>query len=400
MKNGVFTVFKKELLRFFTDKRLLFTSVIMPGLIIYLIYSLMGSSFGNMIDDKTSSFKTAAVNMPESIAAALEEEKFEIDAVSYGKKDEITEKIKENEYALLVIFPEDFEQSISVYDPADAQRATPNVEIYYNSADINSSQGYAQVIAVLDGIEKQLSNVFDVNYLADPTDNIYDLATAEDTTGTLLAMILPMILMTLMFSSCLSLAPESIAGEKERGTIAALLITPTPRSQIILGKILALSVMALLGGLSSFLGTFLSIPTLMESMGEGVETISTDVYGAADYLWLMLLILTTILLLITLISMISAVSKSVKEASTLASPLMIIVVMISVLSMYQDNTEQNIYVFFIPIFNTIRGMTGIFTFNVNPVDLIVCAATNLAVSAVGIFILTKLFDNERVMFSS
>ena len=400
MKNGAFTVFKKELMRFFTDKRLLFTSIIMPGLLIYLIYSLMGSSMGSMIDDKTSSFKAAAVNMPQSIAAVLKEEKFEIDNTSLDKKDEVTEQITNGDYALLVIFPEDFEKNISQYDPSDTQRSTPNVEIYYNSADINSAQGYAQVTAVLDGLEKQLSNVFDVNNLADPTDNIYDLATQEDTTGTFLAMILPMLLMTLMFSSCVSLAPESIAGEKERGTIAALLITPTPRSQIILGKVCALSVMALLGGLSSFLGTFLSIPTLMQSMGEEAESISTDVYGAADYLWLILLILSTILLLITAISIISAAAKSVKEASTLAAPLMIIVMMISVLSMYQSNEKQEFYWYFIPIFNTVQGMTGIFSFNAVPVNLIIAAATNLAVSAIGIFILTKLFDSERIMFSS
>ena len=400
MKNGAFIVFKKELMRFFTDKRLLFTSVIMPGLLIYLIYSLMGNSMGTMLDNKTSSFKTAAVNMPESIAAVLKEEKFEIDNTSLDKKDEITKKITNGDYALFVIFPDDFVKSISEYNPSDPKRITPNVEIYYNSADINSAQGYAQVVTVLDSLEKEVSNVFDVNNLADPTENIYDLATQEDTTGTFLAMILPMLLMTLMFSSCVSLAPESIAGEKERGTIAALLITPTPRSQIILGKVCALSVMALLSGLSSFLGTFLSIPTLMQSMGEEAENISTDVYGAADYIWLILLILSTILLFITMISIVSAVAKSVKEASTLVAPLMIIVMMISVLSMYQSNEKQEFYWYFIPIFNTVQGMTGIFTFNAVPVNLVISAATNLAVSAVGIFILTKLFDSERIMFSS
>ena len=35
------------------------------------------------------------------------------------------------------------------------------------------------------------------------------------------------------------MAPESIAGEKERGTIATMLITPIRRSDVALGKILA-----------------------------------------------------------------------------------------------------------------------------------------------------------------
>ena len=41
MKN-IITIIKKELKRFFTDRRML-TSLIMPGLLIFVIYTLMGN---------------------------------------------------------------------------------------------------------------------------------------------------------------------------------------------------------------------------------------------------------------------------------------------------------------------------------------------------------------------
>ncbi|HCO62652.1 MAG TPA: ABC transporter permease, partial [Clostridiales bacterium] len=47
-----------------------------------------------------------------------------------------------------------------------------------------------------------------------------------------------------------------------------MLITPVKRSHLALGKILALSLIALLSGLSSTLGTLLSIPNLIPDTGE------------------------------------------------------------------------------------------------------------------------------------
>lgn len=397
MKNGVVTVFKKETARFFGDRRLLFTAVIMPGLLIYLIYSFMGTSMSSMIEDKTSSYSAVAVNMPSDVASSLKEMDFEIENISQSGVEDAKQKIKDGDCAACVVFPENFESVLSDYAEGEKPKDTPNVEIYYNSAEINSANAYSCVVTVLDGIETQVSNVFDVNNAEGETQ--YDLATEKDAAGTIFSMVLPMIIMMMLYSSCVAIAPESIAGEKERGTLAALLITPVPRSQIILGKVLALSVMSLLGGLSSFLGTILSLPKLMGSMG-GEELISADVYGVFEYICLIVLILTTVLLLITLISIISTLAKSVKEAGTLVLPLMLVVMMMCVLTMYNSDSSTEIYWYFIPLFNTVQSMTQVFSFSAAPVNIAVTCVSNIVFSAAGIFVLTKLFNSEKVMFNS
>ena len=40
----ILTIMKKELKRFFCDRRMVMTTVLLPGLMIYLIYSLMGNA--------------------------------------------------------------------------------------------------------------------------------------------------------------------------------------------------------------------------------------------------------------------------------------------------------------------------------------------------------------------
>ena len=270
-----------------------------------------------------------------------------------------------------------------------------------STADIESSSAYSRIVDLLDLYESDACNVFDINFASTAEEQQkYNVATDEQTTGTLLASLLPMLLMTLMYSSCMALAPESIAGEKERGTFATLLITPVPREQIALGKVLALSCMALLSGLSNFLGTFLSLPALMGSVAEEAESeFSVAVYTAKEYALLIVVILSTVIMFVTIISVLSTIAKTVKEASTLTLPLMMAVMFIGFSAMYNSDPKQEIMWYLIPVYNSVQSMIGIFSFSASAVNILVTAGINLAVSAFGMIVLRVLFNNERVMFA-
>lgn len=44
MTNNTITVMKKELARFFGDRRLVITTLLLPGIMIYVVYSFLGSA--------------------------------------------------------------------------------------------------------------------------------------------------------------------------------------------------------------------------------------------------------------------------------------------------------------------------------------------------------------------
>jgi sodium transport system permease protein len=198
----------------------------------------------------------------------------------------------------------------------------------------------------------------------------------------------------LLFSGCMAVAPESISGEKERGTIASLLVTPAKRSHIAIGKILALSIMALISGASSTLGIVLSLPKLM---GDTV-TINGSVYGVTDYLMLAVIILSTVLVLITIISIISAYAKTVKEAGTYVTPLMIASMLIGLTGMF-GSTAQNPALYLIPIYNSVQSMMGIFSFETNIAHILITVVANITFTGVGVFVLTRMFNSEKIMFN-
>ncbi len=398
MKNGAFVVFRKEMARFLGDKRLFFTTVILPGLMIFLLYSVMGSSLSGMMkDSKEKHYETYVVNMPVIAGEAIENGGFNIIGITEKEAEGIKEKLKTKDADLLMVFPEDFDSSIAKYTPGSGDVSF--VEIYYNSADMASSAAFNRVTLILDRVEQNISNVFDIN--PDEKNVSYDVATSEDATGTIFASILPMLLLMLIYSSCMAIAPESIAGEKERGTFAAMLLTPVPRGQIALGKVLALSLMALLGGISSCIGTILSMPALMGEMVESGENMSMSLsgYGAGDYVGLVIVILSTVILFITIISVLSAYAKTVKEASTLVLPVMLIVMFAGFSSMYSTEAKAEIYWYCIPILNSVQSLIGIFARSADIVHICVTVCINIAVSALGMVLLRHMFNSEKIMFA-
>jgi ABC-type Na+ efflux pump, permease component len=237
-----------------------------------------------------------------------------------------------------------------------------------------------------------MSNKFDINNAA----GSYDLATARDATGSVFAMLLPMMLIMFMFSGCMAVAPESIAGEKERGTIATILVTPIKRSELAIGKIISLSVIAFLSGISSALGTFISIPKLMQM--EGVE-MSISIYGINEYLALGLIILSTVLLIISLISIISAFSKTVKEATALLTPVMILVMLVGVTAMFGGGAPAEYYKYFIPIYNSVQCLSALLSFNFVSTHIIITVVSNVVYACIGGFVLTRMFNSEKIIFT-
>lgn len=388
MKNGMLTIMKKELARFFGDKRMAVTTLLLPGLLIFVMYNFMGSALSNMysVDDNYVP-KISAVHLPDFMRSSG----MEINEIAPGQLSDAKKQLENKELDLCVVFPENFEQEVIAYEPSSQEKA-PNVEMYFNTTSTTSQTAYTMMTAFLDKFESGMANKFDINN----TENTYDMASEKDTAGSIFASMLPMLLMIFLFSGCLAVAPESIAGEKERGTIATMLITPIKRSELAMGKISALAIIALLSGVSSAAGTILSLPKLMGGAADGLNV---NVYNIGDYLMLGVVILSTVLLLITLISIISAFAKTIKEAQTAVMPLMIIVMVIGITAMFGQGAKTELFYYFIPLYNSVQCMIGIFSFEFLPAQIIVSIVSNLVYTGIGIFVLTKMFNSEKIVFS-
>ena len=384
--HNILSIVKKELYRFLTDKKLMLTTVLLPGLMIYGIYSFMGEGMMNMFEtDENYKPQVAVYDLPDILNTRFQILYMDMIDVEDLSVEEAKEMTASQNLDLVVVFPKDFNEAISSPEK-------PEIEIYYNSVNNESSKTYQFVVNALDTYEESLANVFTLNSKGET----YDLASDEDMSAMIYSMMLPMLLLTFVYSGCIAVAPESIAGEKERGTIATLLVTPMKRSHLALGKVISLSIVALMSGVSSFTGTMLSLPKLMASELDGI---SAAVYSASEYFLLFLIVISAVLLLTAVISIISAWTSSVKEASTAVSPLMIVVMLIGVSSMLLSGERVSTFLFMIPLYNLVLCMNGIFSFSYDLIQIMIALGVNLIVTGVLVFVLAKMFNSEKVMFT-
>lgn len=393
MKSNTWTIIKKEFARFFGDRQLLFTTVILPGLLIYIVYSLMGSGIQSMISEGAEEVVTMRVeNMPESLAPVLNSIDSNLVVVEQPFTDEDIALLEDKELnAVLLRFPAGFD---SLFAAPVNPTALPNVEIYYNSTNNASSRVYMIVSSMLGNYGRP----FTVN-VPQNEEQRFDQATDDSIGAMIWSKLLPMLIIMMLFSGVMAIAPSSIAGEKERGTIATLLVTPMRRNELALGKIVSLSGIALLSGISSFIGIALSLPKMISmDSGTGAPDLGFH-YTTNDYLVLLLVIFASVLIMASAVSLLSALAKDVKNAGTMVTPFMLVVMLCGLLPMFQDGASTNLVVYLIPFYNSIEVMTAVFAHEMTWTPVIITIVSDVVYTAIAVWGLTRMFNSEKVMFS-
>lgn len=386
--SNIWTIMKKEFDRFFKDKRMVISTLLLPGLMIYLVYTIMGTAMGSQfMTDEEYLYKIEVENMPSSIETFFGEEMFEVTKTETLDMETLAQKISDGDVDVAIVFDDNFDAAVK-----GGGAKSSDIAVYYNSTVTSSSEAYSVVTNILDTLEESIVDIFRINGDAEVQ---YDLSTKEEMAGFLLAMIMPMLLISFLFSGSMAVAPEAIAGEKERGTMATLLVTPVNRAHIAIGKVLSLSAISLLSGLSSFLGIILALPSYMESMMENVDM---QVYGVKEYGAVLIVILSTVLLIVSVLSVISAFAKSVKEAGSLISPFMIVTMLLGITTIFGGGETQPVWVYFIPMYNSVQCFASIFNFKISIMPMLITVAGNIVYAVLFGFILTRMFNSEKIMF--
>ena len=395
--NNTWTIIRKEFARFFGDRQLVFTAVIMPGLLIYLIYSLMGVGIRNMESQGADDLVVVRVeNLPQSMEPLLTPTDSSMTLLRCSFAQEDIDALEDKDInAVLVRFPEAFDSLVAAYSPQSGTLA-PNVEIYHNSANNAADRVYQIINGALTAYEDGMANRFDINR-ADSEEQRFDQATEDQVVGDILSKLIPMLIIMMLFSGTMAIAPSAIAGEKERGTIATLLVTPMRRNELALGKIVSLSCIALLSGLSSFIGIALSLPKMISAGGDGIDIPFN--YTTNDYIALLLVIFASVLIMASAVSLLSALAKDVKNAGTMITPFMLVIMLAGLLPMFQTSTPDNLVVYLIPFYNSIEVMTDVFAHSLRWTPVLITLVSDIVYTGIATWGLTRMFNSEKIMFA-
>lgn len=394
----------KELTRVFKDKKLIFSMFILPVVVMVgmfmLIFALVSNMSSNIEKHKSTVYVQNAPDRFAEILGAGEDM-----SVTYINASEDTDFIKENikngVTDLLVVFPEDFVKLL-----ADEKAALPQVKTFYNPSEDNSTEARQRVIGYLEGYRQSLIAdkfgsaeavlIFTVD--SDNEDSqVYD---NDKATGKMLGMFLPYFITMMIFAGAMSLGVDAIAGEKERGTLASLLLTPVSRMEIVMGKMAALGLLSIMSALVYILGMLIAIPLGMGQMGGSAMMSDLSIsFTPVQITQLIVLILGIVLMYVALIGLVSVIAKSIKEAQTYIMPIYMIVIVAGMVSMYTSDTSS-FTSYIIPLINSSVAFKGIFTREITVPQFAAAAVVTYAVAFVLIALTAKAFKSEKIMFNA
>lgn len=399
--SGIRQIFGKELARIFRDKKMIFSVFLLPVIIMIAILSIINVLASNMENNIESHISNVyMMNEPESFQQILENSgvKCNITAIDTdAQMKDAKAEILSGDADLIVEFPENLEQAVAGYQEGDQ---IPQIKTYQNPSEEYSTQAADNLTQVLETYRQTpLSQrvgdmeslvVFQVN--AD-NDEMY-IQDEEKASGRAIGMMLPYFITILLFAGAMGIGTDMIAGEKERGTMASLLVSPIKRSSIVLGKVFSLMVISGLSSLIYVAAMVVCAPMMMDSFG-GAGDLNIQL-SIRQILMLAFLLVAISFLYSSIIALFSVFAKSVKEASTYVMPAYMLILVIGLVTMFNfGETDSSSYM--IPLYNTALTLQGILTQETTLAQYAVTLVETLVIGGVLTGVIVKAFESEKVM---
>lgn len=177
-----------------------------------------------------------------------------------------------------------------------------------------------------------------------------DVATKGEQAGMLLSLFIPFVLAIWTASAAVQPSIDMTVGERERGTLESLLSLPLTRTELLLGKWLAvvsitavgvtLQITGLLFGIAYLASDFIDVPSL--SIGAILLlTLAVGFYGT---------------MIVALYLALAMRSKSVKEAGSVLTPITLAMIMPILLTQFINLDDVEMFWFGVPFVNVLLGL--------------------------------------------
>ena len=382
--NVVLSLLKKELLNIIRDKKSFIIMILLPLLLFPFMVGIMSvvmSSFTKV--DQVIKF---GVNY--EITDDFNEF---VDGYSDKYKIEIIKDTTEN-------LEKRFEnEEIGIYVINDQN----DYILHYDENNTTTFANCSIVEAIYqDYREEYLSeklNELDIDYEAiKDTFNIKFEQESVTEMGSLIPSVISMVLVMIISSVCFSVAIDVTTSEKEKGTLETLLSLPIKKSELITSKYITVFLLSSMAGFLTYISLFCTLFFASNTLSKlGVMSITISFKILIIYLISILLIS---LLFSGLLLSVTIFSKNLKEAQNSLYPLEIFVTIVSMLPMFGIKTSMKLAL--IPFVNISLLFNSTLSSTIDLSFVIISFLSTIIYSILLIIVLSKLYNQEDILFSS
>ena len=307
----------KELVQVFRDRKLVFSTLVLPVFLMPVFMFGPTLFLSRLLEGTSAKVQEVAVaGLPQEALEAL------LKANLAPKPVEDPEKaVREGKYPVGVVYEGG---RYRVFGRLAGGVSESQVAVGKAQAALQGlkERKVAEALAAK-GISLDLLHPFQVETV--------DASPPREKAGGLLGFLLPFFLVSFILSGGQVVAVDATAGEKEKGTLEALLAAPVPLLHLALGKTLATVAMALLSGVAGLvglaLGGVLSTRLGGELLSKGGQVLSLGGQIQLDGGGFLALFLTAFLLALFMGAVMVALglyARSFKEAQSYMAPLLLL----------------------------------------------------------------------------
>jgi sodium transport system permease protein len=321
-----------------------------------------------------------------------EEEKIQLTGMPVNNQ----EGLESGEIYLLIEIPDDFNINKNL-------NGNQSIIIQYDSTSQYSQTARRRIINVLEKYRQQIVQMrleevdLSIDYILPFNEEWMDVSSAERKTGSVLGMLLPYIIVILIFVGAMHSAVDITAGEKERGTLATLLVSQLSRLEIVLGKYLTVITLSFTSMLLGLIGLSIAFLTPAYAFGElSLIKINLSLYS----FFLFFLVLAPLVgLASSILLLVGIFARNNKEASTYVTPIYMGAIFLGMISLSQG-TELSEVMFFIPILNNSVAFKELLMGVVDWGHILSTLFSNIVIALIALLFAARLFSRENVLFRS
>ena len=390
--NKISSIFRKEVLDTLRDRRTLFTMIIIP-LLLYPGLMLFVNSIATrqQVKMEQKTVRIALLNVPhdsELRKVIQSEPRIEIVESKDPRRD-----VREGDIEFAILAP-------SLLKSLIEQKQTAKIQLLYDRSNDDAATNLDRVRRMVGDYSQELlqqrleEQKLTHDFVRPIQIDEVNVATKRRMGGFVLSRFLPMLMVFMILVGALYPSIDMTAGEKERGTLETILTSPATKTEIVLGKFLTVSLIALLTGL-------LNLGSMMATFAFGIfsgvsEAIQIKI--PASYMLIMVVCMVPLAIFFSGVMMaIASFARSFKEAQNLVTPFYLVATMPAMLSSIPGIRLEGFWLT-LPIANVVllfkELMLGILSW---PHILIVFFSITFLAS-IAIFTAVKLFGREEVLF--
>jgi len=395
-------VARKEFREIFRDRRTLMSVIIGPLVITPALLAVIGIFIGGQVEKaKTQIYPVgivgtdAAAHLLAKMQTALKRvaPNVRVTPISEGDAER---QIKARRLDAVAVLPPDADRLL-------AQQKPIPVKILEDAGDETSQGAAARLSAIWEAMGKQLV-VERLRALGQPPEFATPFVVTEQpiaqggSVATLvLSRMLPYILILGAFGGSIYAAFDQVAGEKERGTLETLLVSPASRRDIVLGKFGAVVGVCLISSLLSVIGfmvPFFSGAKAFEWLSKGGAHLSLPAIGVT-----LLVLLPLSVLFAGVLLALSTFARNQKEAQTYLGSLFPLVLLPAMLSMFMG-ADAGLKLALVPILGASIIIKQALSDSYNAAFILIAFAGSVLWASLALFVATRLFQKESVLIKA